>query len=109
MSQPQIGIIASTTRTGRFADKPLAWIHALASARTDMNVEIVDLRDHPMPLFDEATPPALSAPKNEIARRWGAKVAQLDGFIFVTAEYNHGLPAVLKNALDHAYPRLLLE
>src|SRR5579871_537208 len=103
MSKPRIGIIVSTTRTGRFADKPLAWIHALASARSDWEVEVLDLRDYPMPFFDETVPPAWAPPKNEVARRWAAKIAELDGFIFLTAEYNHGLPAVLKNALDYAY------
>ena len=41
---------------------------------------------------------------NDVARRWQKKVAEFDGFVFVTAEYNHGIPAVLKNALDYAYP-----
>jgi NAD(P)H-dependent FMN reductase len=47
--------------------------------------------------------PAWAPPKNEIAQRWAKKVAELDGFIFVTAEYNHGMPAALKNALDYAF------
>ena len=38
------------------------------------------------------------------AQRWQKKVAEFDGFVFVTAEYNHGISAVLKNALDYAYP-----
>jgi NAD(P)H-dependent FMN reductase len=41
--------------------------------------------------------------KNEIALRWQKKVAEFDGYIFITAEYNHGISAVLKNALDYAY------
>jgi len=103
MSKPRIGIIFGTTRMGRFADKPANWIQALAAERGDMDVEIVDLSGYPMPFFDEPMSPAWAPPKNEIALRWGRKVAQLDGFIFVTAEYNHGVPAVLKNALDCAY------
>jgi NAD(P)H-dependent FMN reductase len=42
-------------------------------------------------------------PKNEVAQRWARKIGELDGFVFVTAEYNHGIPAVLKNTLDYAY------
>jgi NAD(P)H-dependent FMN reductase len=103
MSRPRIGIVISTTREGRFGDKPAAWVHALAAARGDLAFEIVDLRDYPMPLFEEAASLAYVPPKNEAARRWGQKVAELDGFIFVTAEYNRGPPAALKNALDHAY------
>src|SRR5258708_1725685 len=103
MSKPRIGIVISTTREGRFGDKPAAWIHDLATARGNLAVEIVDLRDYPMPFFAEPGSPSYMPSKNEAARRWGQKVAELDGFIFVTAEYNRGLPAVLKNALDYAY------
>src|SRR5882757_3158093 len=104
MSKPRVGIVISTTRTGRFADKPVEWLWNLVSRRTDMEFEIVDLRSYPLPFFDEPMSPAWGTPKNEVAQRWGQKVAELDGFIFVTAEYNHGVPAVLKNALDYAYP-----
>jgi NAD(P)H-dependent FMN reductase len=103
MSKPRVGIVISTTREGRFGDKPAVWIRDLAAARGDLEVEIIDLRDYPMPFFDEPGSPLYMPPKNEAARRWGQKVAELDGFIFVTAEYNHGPPAVLKNALDYAY------
>jgi NAD(P)H-dependent FMN reductase len=103
MSKPRIGIVIATTREGRFGDKPAAWIAGLAAARDDMAVEIVDLRDYPMPLFNEPASPLWAPPKNETALRWGRKVAELDGFIFVTAEYNRAPPAALKNALDYAY------
>jgi len=103
MSKPRIGIVISTTREGRFGDKPAAWIRDLAAARGDLDVEIVDLRDYPMPFFDEPGSPIYAPPQNEVARRWGRKVDELDGFIIVTAEYNRGQPAVLKNALDYAY------
>ena len=103
MSKPRIGIVIATTRQGRFGDRPAAWIRDLASSRTDMDFETVDLRDYPLPFFDEPMSPLWAPPKNEIAQRWARKVAELDGFIFVTAEYNHGVPAVLKNALDYAY------
>ena len=103
MSKPRIGIVISTTRMGRFADKPVEWLWNLASKRSDMEFEIVDLRKYPLPFFDEPMSPAWAPPKNEIAQRWAKKVAELDGFIFVTAEYNHGVPGVLKNALDYAY------
>jgi NAD(P)H-dependent FMN reductase len=103
MSKPRIGIVISTTREGRFGDKAAAWIHDLATARGDLDVEIIDLRDYPMPFFDEPGSPMHTPPKNEAACRWAQKLAGIDGFIFVTAEYNHGAPAVLKNALDYAY------
>ena len=107
MTKPRIGIVISTTREGRFGDKPALWIRDLAAARGDLEVEIVDLRDYPMPFFDEPGSPIYMTPKDEAARRWGQKVAELDGFIFVTAEYNRGPPAVLKNALDYAYKEFI--
>jgi NAD(P)H-dependent FMN reductase len=100
---PRIGVIVSTTRQGRFADRPTEWLMNIARTRTDAAFEVIDLRDYPMPFFDEPRSPMALAPKNEVALRWGEKLASLDGFIFVTAEYNHSIPAVLKNALDYAY------
>jgi NAD(P)H-dependent FMN reductase len=100
---PRIGVILSTTRTGRFADRPTEWLMKIANQRTDAIFEVVDLRDYPMPFFDEPRSPMIIPPKNEVAIRWGRKLAELDGFVFITAEYNHGISAVLKNALDYAY------
>jgi len=104
MAKPRIAIIISTTRATRFGEKPAKWIQQIAAARTDMDVELIDLRDYPMPFFDEVASNAWAPSKNEAAQRWQKKVAEFDGYIFVTAEYNRGVPAVLKNALDYAYP-----
>jgi NAD(P)H-dependent FMN reductase len=76
----------------------------VGDGETELDFEIVDLTDYPMPLFDEATGPAYAPPKNEVALRWSQKLDELDGYLFVTAEYNHSILGVLKNALDHAYP-----
>jgi NAD(P)H-dependent FMN reductase len=100
---PKIGVILGTTRPNRFADKAAQWLMNLARQRNDADFELIDLRDYPMPFFEEQASPLFVPPQNEVARRWARKMSELDGFIFVTAEYNHGLPAVLKNALDHAY------
>jgi NAD(P)H-dependent FMN reductase len=104
MSKLKIAIVISTTRTTCFGHKPAQWVMDIAAERGDMKVEIVDLRDFPMPFFDEMASNAWAPSKNEVAQRWQKKVAEFDGYIFVTAEYNHGIPAVLKNALDYAYP-----
>ncbi len=104
MDKPKIAIIIGTTRATRFGEKPAKWIHGIATARGDMDVELLDLRDYPMPFFDEPASNAWAPSKNEVAKRWQKKVAEFDGYLFVTAEYNRGLPAVLKNALDYAYP-----
>ena len=66
-----------------------------------MEIELVDLRDYPLPLFEEPISPLFEPAKNEVARRWAQKVESFDGYIFVTAEYNHGVPGALKNAIDY--------
>jgi NAD(P)H-dependent FMN reductase len=104
VEKPKISIVIGTTREGRFGEEPARWILGIASRRTGLDIEIADLRDYPLPLFDEAAGPAHAPPKKEVALRWGEKMAGFDGYLFVTAEYNHGVPGVLKNALDHVYP-----
>jgi NAD(P)H-dependent FMN reductase len=104
MTTPKIAIIISSTRETRFGDKAAQWIYDIASQRSDMSVEILDLRDYPMPFFDEVASNAWVPSTNEVAQRWQKKVAEYDGYIFITAEYNRSITAVLKNALDYAYP-----
>ncbi len=103
MSKPRIGIVIGSTRRARFADKPAQWIFDLAAQRGDLDVELVDLRDYPLPFFEEDMSPAWGPSKGEVAQAWQKKVASLDGYIFTAAEYNRGPTAVLKNALDYAY------
>lgn len=103
---PKIGIIIGTTRPMRFADTPANWLMNLAGQRNDAAFELVDLRDYRMPFFEEAGPPQFMPPTDETAQRWAKKMAELDGYIFVTAEYNHSVSGVLKNALDHLYPEV---
>ena len=103
MAKPNIAIIVGSTRETRFADKPAKWIHEIAAQRDDMDVELVDLRDYPMPFFDEVASNAYAPTQNEVAVRWQKKIAEFDGYIFITAEYNHSVTGVLKNALDYAY------
>ena len=102
-SLPRVGIIIGSTREGRFGEKPARWIHDIARQRTDLAFEMIDLRDHPLPLFAEPMSPAWGPVTNDAGKRWGALLHGLDGLIVVTPEYNHGPSAVLKNALDYAY------
>lgn len=104
MASPRIAIIISSTRQARFGDKPARWVYDIASQRSDMQVELIDLRDFPMPFFDEVASNLYAPSQNEVAQRWQKKVAEFDGYIFITAEYNRGVPGVLKNAIDYAYP-----
>ncbi|TPM27023.1 NADPH-dependent FMN reductase [Mesorhizobium sp. B2-3-4] len=102
MSKPKIAVVVGSTRAARFADVPTQWIAKIAKAHADIDVEIVDLRDWPLPFFDEVASSAWAPSQNEVAQRWQKKVAEFDGFIFTAAEYNHGPTAVLKNAIDYA-------
>lgn len=101
MSKPKIGVILGSTRDGRFGDKPANWIVDLGKKHNDIDVELIDLRDFPLPFFGEPGSPAFVGPDEE-AGVWRKKLAGFDGFIVIVAEYNHGPTAVLKNALDHA-------
>jgi NAD(P)H-dependent FMN reductase len=103
MSKLKIAVILSTTRGARFGHKVGEWFFERAKARDDLSFEIVDLRDYPMPFFDEVATNAWAPTKNPEGLKWQHKVAEFDGYVFVTAEYNHGVPAALKNALDYDY------
>jgi NAD(P)H-dependent FMN reductase len=101
--KPRIALIVSSTRPTRFADKPAQWMLKLAQARKDMEVELVDLRDHPLPFFSEPASNLRVPSKDPEAIRWQQTIGKFDGYIFVVAEYNHSITGALKNALDQAY------
>ena len=104
MSKPKIAIIISSTRDTRFGEKPAKWIYEAASKRDDIEAEIVDLRDFPLPLFNEVASNAWAPTQNEVGQAWQKKIGEFDGYIFITAEYNRSITGALKNALDFAYP-----
>jgi NAD(P)H-dependent FMN reductase len=101
--KPKIALIIGSTRQTRFADKPAAWMLKQAQARDDMEVELVDLRDYDLPLFDEAASNLWMPSSDERAVKWQEKIGEFDGYIFVVAEYNRSITGALKNALDQAY------
>ena len=103
MSKPKIAVVIGSTRANRFGDKPANWIANIAKERGDLDIEIVDLRDYPLPHLDEPLPPSMGQYQNEHTKRWAATIASFDGFIMITPEYNHSTSAVLKNALDYLY------
>jgi len=102
-SKPKIAVIIGSTRPTRFADIPAQWILKQAQARGDLDVALVDLREHPLPFFDEMATNLWMPSRNPEAIRWQETIGRFDGYIFVVAEYNHSIPGVLKNALDQAY------
>ena len=104
MSQAKIGIILVSTRDNRFTDVPARWVQEAAAKRADLDFEVLDLRDFDLPFFNEKASNAWVPTQNPEGIRWQKKLAEFDGFIFITPEYNHSIPAVLKNALDFASP-----
>jgi NAD(P)H-dependent FMN reductase len=102
-AKPRIALIIGSTRPTRFADRPAQWMLKQARARQDMEVEVVDLRDHPLPLFSEIASNLRVPSKDPEAIRWQQTIGKYDGYIFVVAEYNHSITGALKNALDQAY------
>lgn len=103
MSKPKIALIIGSTRDSRFADIPAQWMLKQAQARTDMDVELVDLKAFDLPLFNEVASNAWVPSQSAAAVAWQKKIAEFDGYIFVVAEYNRSITGALKNALDQAY------
>jgi NAD(P)H-dependent FMN reductase len=102
-----ISVIVGSTRQGRFSEKPSQWIFQLLRKRKEIDARLLDLRDFPMPFFDQPVPPAMPGRPpyaDEVVQKWTAQIAASDGFVFVTPEYNYGTSAVLKNAIDWVYP-----
>src|SRR3981189_3154015 len=100
-------VIVGSTREGRFSEKPAKWILQDLKARDGVDARLLDLRDFPMPFFDQPVSPATPGRPpydHEVVKKWTAAIAQSDGFVFVTPEYNYGPAAVLKNAIDWVYP-----
>jgi NAD(P)H-dependent FMN reductase len=100
---PNIQVILGSTRQGRAGEKVARWFMGHAEARSDLSVELVDLREWPLPFFDQQMPPMMGSYTDPAQQRWAEQVARADGYVIVTPEYNHGYPAVLKNALDHLF------
>jgi|KBSSwiStaDraftv2_1062776.scaffolds.fasta_scaffold13493_2 NAD(P)H-dependent FMN reductase len=103
----RIAIVLGSTRPARRVDQVASWVLAEARARSadsgDTVFELLDLADFELPLLDEPVPAAIGSYQNPHTRRWAEAVASYDGFIFVTPEYNHSMPASLKNAIDYLF------
>ncbi|MCX5515764.1 FMN reductase [Kaistia algarum] len=102
MSKPKIAVIIGSTRPTRNADKPARWIADLAEKTGSFEVELVDLADYDLPLFNAPASDLWMPSPDPVAQKWQAKLAEFDGYIFVTPEYNHSITGALKNALDWA-------
>lgn len=98
----KIQVIIGSTRPGRVSERIARWV-ANEAKPAGIEVELVDLADYPMPFFDEAISPQYNPARTpgDAVKRWLDKLAEADGYVLVTPEYNRSYPAVLKNALDY--------
>ena len=99
----RIGIILGSTRPNRLGEQVAQWVLGVAAGRTDADFELIDLREHPLPLLDEPMPPSVGRYQNEHTKQWSDVIASFDGFVVITPEYNHSTSGALKNAFDYLY------
>lgn len=99
----KIQVIIGSTRPGRATDRLAKWVAAEAQKQTKAEIELVDLADFPLPFLDEPISPQYNPDRkpNEQAKKWLDKIAEADGYVIVTPEYNRTISGVLKNALDY--------
>jgi len=104
---PKLQIIIGSTRPTRAADRVAPWVIERATAHGGFDVEVLDLRDWPLPMFAEHMgtigdfqDPTYSDP---IVKRWNQKIKEADAYLVITPEYNHSVPGVLKNAIDSIF------
>lgn len=99
----KLGIVVGTNREGRQTPRQAQWVLNTAKQMEDVEVELIDLAEYPMPFFTEAISPRYNpdrTPAPEV-QKFLDVMAKQDAYVFVTPEYNHSIPAVLKNAFDY--------
>jgi NAD(P)H-dependent FMN reductase len=99
----RIAVVAGSTRPGRRGRDVADWVLRRAAEHGGAEFGLLDVADFDLPLLDEPVPPSRGKYQHDHTKRWAAAVRDFDGYIFVTAEYNHSVPAALKNALDYLY------
>lgn len=100
---PTLAVIVCSTRPGRIGLPIATWFTGVAEAQGSFDVQLVDLKEVALPIFDEPNHPMLADYVHEHTRRWSAIVAGADAIVFVTPEYNHSFNAATKNAIDHLH------
>lgn len=98
-------LIVGSTRPNRFVDRILPWLTDSLRADGRLDLTVLDLKEHPLPFFNEGAPPTYiqGAWSEAASESWRQKIAAHDAFIATVPEYNHAPAAVLKNAFDSAY------
>lgn len=98
-----VAVIIGSTRPGRVGESVGKWAFEIAQRRNDAEFELVDIETFNLPLLDEPVPPSQGKYSKGHTKKWAAKIASFDGYVFVTPEYNHGISGALKNAIDFLY------
>ncbi len=100
-------IIIGSTRPTRAADRVTPWVIERVGAHDAFDAEVLDLRDWPLPMFQEHVgsigdfaDPTYSDP---IVRKWNQTLKAADAVLVVTPEYLHSIPGTLKNAFDSVF------
>lgn len=99
----RLGVIVVSTRPGRIGGKVAAWFLGHANRAEDFEVDVLDLAEIDLPFLDEPEHPSKRDYRHAHTWAWSERVEACDAFIVVTPEYNYGMPAPLKNALDFLY------
>lgn len=99
----KIGVIVGSTRPIRQGRKVADWFMSEVAETEGVEFELLDLEEWNLPFLSEPKSPSSGEYEQESTKKWSAKIDSLDGFVLVTAEYNNGPPAPLKNALDTVY------
>jgi NAD(P)H-dependent FMN reductase len=96
----KLQIIVASTRDGRSGHRVGEWFLQQARAHGKFDVEVVDLADVNLPLFDEPRHPRFAQYEHSHTKDWSETVSRADAYVFVTPEYDHAPPAALVNALQ---------
>lgn len=99
----KLHVIICSTRPGRVGPFVARWFHGFAQQHGKFDVELVDLADFKLPLYDEPVHPRMQQYEHEHTKRWSKSVAAADAYVFVTPEYNYMPPPSFANAIDFVY------
>jgi NAD(P)H-dependent FMN reductase len=101
VTKPTLQIIIGSTRPGRVGPSVAAWINDRAIKHGGFEVELVDLAEVNLPMFDEPKHPRFGEYVHQHTKDWSATISRGDAYIFVIPEYNYGFNAAIKNAIDY--------
>lgn len=99
----RVAVVTGSTRPARNNEAVARWVFDVSRKRSDADFELVNIAAYNLPLLDEPLPPSLGQYSKPHTKTWAAKIASFDAYVFIAPEYNHGIPAALKNAIDYLF------